>query len=263
MLVRCWAADSHWDLVKWFECRTNIKYVPERCISMDRFSTGDIWNPFPLLCLKAKISVAHVGIHDKKKKNEGMWWGRRADHIGVGNKLQPAVNPQCSCECAEDWSDVCGYWKYLIIDASQGTLSHLAWSGTLALIHWLTPAGLNQQHKWVWNVYRDRKMQKEHSRKPDPCRPLLMSTAWGGHEWSWGRKKRAGLFLEPCKHQGNRRMQKRKTVDDNCWWESHVHAKNCVAPLWPGSAVMDWKLVLFMGFVQKLGLELSCIFIEF
>lgn len=80
----------------------------------------------------------------------------------------------------------------------------------------------------VWNVYRNRKMQKEHSRKPDPCRPLLMSTAWGGHEWSWGRKKRAGLFLEPGKHQGNGRMQKRKTIDDNCWWESHVHAKNCV-----------------------------------
>lgn len=34
---------------------------------MDRFSTGDIGNPFPLLCLKAKISVAHVGVHDKKK----------------------------------------------------------------------------------------------------------------------------------------------------------------------------------------------------
>lgn len=25
-----------------FECGTNIKHVPERCISMDRFSTGDI-----------------------------------------------------------------------------------------------------------------------------------------------------------------------------------------------------------------------------
>lgn len=65
-----------------------------------RFSTGDIRNPFPLLCLKAKISIARVGIHDKKK--EGMRWGRRADHIGVGNKLQPAVNPQRSCERAED-----------------------------------------------------------------------------------------------------------------------------------------------------------------
>lgn len=34
------------------------------------------------------------------------------------------------------------------------------------------------------------------------------------------RKKRAGLFFEPCQRQGNRRMEKCKSINDNCWWES-------------------------------------------
>lgn len=37
---------------------------------MDGFSTGDSLNSFPLLCLKAQISVAYDGVHDKN--NEGM-----------------------------------------------------------------------------------------------------------------------------------------------------------------------------------------------
>lgn len=51
-------------------------------------------------------------------------------------------------------------------------------------------------------------------------------------------KGKSWPVLGACKHQGNRRMQKRRTVDDNCWWESHVYAMNCIAHLWPGSADM-------------------------
>lgn len=161
MLGKCWAAVSHWNLLKWLECRKNIKYEPERCFSMDRFSTGDSWN---LLCLKAQISVAYVGVHDKN--NEGHVMGTRADHADIGNKLQPAVNPQVSSECDKNWSDVCEYWKYLIIDASQGNWSCLAWTGTLAWFIDKYQAGPTAQIR-VWNVHRDRKMQKEAMSGPE------------------------------------------------------------------------------------------------
>lgn len=74
------------------ECGTNIKHIPGRRISRDRFSTGDMGHPFPLLCLKVQISVAHVGVHDEKQRR-GHVMGKKSSSFGVGNKLQPAVNP--------------------------------------------------------------------------------------------------------------------------------------------------------------------------
>lgn len=134
------------------------------------------------------------------KKNEGIWWGRRVHHMGAGNKLQPAVNPQCSSERDEGWSGwvltVSNYWCQpgnFILSCSTwhsclGSLTNTRWVETTA------QAG-------VWSVCRHRKRQKEHSRKPGPCRPVPMIRAQGGHggtegaegteagRWHWERKE--------------------------------------------------------------------------
>lgn len=70
-------------------------------------------------------------------------------------------------------------------------------------------------------------------------------------------KEKSQPVLGALQTSRNRRVQKLKITAGG----SPLHAKNCTAHSWPGSAVIDCELILFLGFVQKFRLEFFYIFV--